>query len=537
MSDHTNKLSYYCSVCQISCTGAPNYQQHMRGKKHQEALKNKALPLQQPAAESTSVQNILASLLANGAAATNAPPPHPERRRERDDPDFNEGPAAKKHKPYIEPTNTATTADVPGDYYCKICDCHCSSLHTWELHVKGRRHVRNAMGLQTSDTAAPSTEQNSAARPVKHSLADLDAAILDFHKRKLVPEPGKCCVTKLCNTLLIRPIHLTAQALALASVVQHVMTALTNLSQQGARDVLAPRDITELKLIGRYAQGTMSRDQLRAVLAVILRESLPPIKSRVDCIAEFVQTHLTTAVNSGALVDVHVTVDQSQLCIHVTANVKQDAALLGAVTGVSSETAVNGTTVHVEVPVTFLKAWSYSESVPVDQGCELAVCRAHLMAIRQHIWFETYLLNNNFFTFAVISPRVLLRTLLHVRDHSPDLRATVTDWTLHVVVYHAVYCRTQPLHDVASVAWALLTVWQYLAAGMLYPINRLMDPCTDPPQLLAAALSRDQQRIVAQSALNVLDLLSADSEDLAAWSQALHGTLEPPATAANNSTK
>ncbi|MGV3637314.1 MAG: glycosyltransferase, partial [Flavobacteriales bacterium] len=40
---------------------------------------------------------------------------------------------------------------------------------------------------------------------------------------------------------------------------------------------------------------------------------------------------------------------------------------------------------------------------------------------------------------------------------------------------------------------------EYLAAGMLYPINRIMDPCTDPAQLLAAALSRDQLRTIAQS--------------------------------------
>ena len=146
------------------------------------------------------------------------------------------------------------------------------------------------------------------------------------------------------------------------------------------------------------------------------------------------------------------------------------------------------------------------------------------MAIRQHIWFETYLLNNNNFTFSVISPRVLLRTLLHVRDHTVELSA-VSDWVLQVVVYNAVYRRTQPVHDVSSIAWALLTVWQYLAAGMLYPVNRIVDPCTDPAQLLSAALSRDQQRIVAQSALNVLGQLSEDNEDIDCWSKTLHGTL------------
>ncbi len=519
MSDQTNKLSYYCSVCHVSCTGAPNYQQHIRGKKHQEALKT-ALPRnsQPPPLENTNVQNILASLLAIGSAPTNGAP-NPERRRERDDPDFNDAPAAKKHKANNYNEQNTGTADIPGDYYCQICDCHCSSLHTWELHVKGRRHVRNALGLQTHDSTAPSTEQHSAARPVKHSLAKVDAAILDFHKRILVPEPS--------------------QALALASVVQHVMTALTNLSQQGARDTLAPRDITELKLIGRYAQGTMSRDSLRAVLAVILREALPPTKSRVQCIADFMQTHLTAAVTNGALVGALVEVDQSQLRITVTATVKQDASLLGAVTGVIAETAsVNTTTVHVEVPVTFLKAWSYTEPVSADECCEVAMCRAHLMAIRQHIWFETYLLNNNFFTFSVISPRVLLRTLLHMRDHTAELSA-VSDWTLQVVVYNAVYCRTPPVHDVASIAWALLTVWQYLAAGMLYPINRIMDPCTDPAQPLSAALSRDQQRIIAQSALNVLEQLSEDNEDIECWSRVLHGTLiavEPVNAGAINST-
>jgi hypothetical protein len=362
MSDQTNKLNYYCSVCNVSCTGAPNYQQHMRGKKHQDALKGSlprnSLPAPQHAAhENTSVQNILASLLAVGAASANGTS-HPERRRERDDPDFSEAPAAKKYKPNNYNEDKKTAADVPGDYYCQICDCHCSSLHTWELHVKGRRHVRNALGLQTPDTA-PSTEQHTAPRPVKHAFAQLDAAILDFHKRKLVPEPG--------------------QALALASVVQHVMTALTSLSQQGARDVLAPRDVTELKLIGRYAQGTMARDSLRAVLAVILRESLPPTQSRVQCIAEYLQTHLTTAVSNGALLEVHVEVHQSELCIAVTARVKQDAALIGAVTGATTESTKAHATVHVQVPVTFLKAWSYSEPVPAEQCCEVSVCRAHLM--------------------------------------------------------------------------------------------------------------------------------------------------------------
>lgn len=185
MSDQTNKLNYYCSVCNVSCTGAPNYQQHMRGKKHQDALKGSlprnSLPAPQHAAhENTSVQSILASLLAGGAAPANGTS-HPERRRERDDPDFSEAPAAKKYKPNNYNEDKKTAADVPGDYYCQICDCHCSSLHTWELHVKGRRHVRNALGLQTPDTA-PGTEQNTAPRPVKHAFAQLDAAILDFHK-------------------------------------------------------------------------------------------------------------------------------------------------------------------------------------------------------------------------------------------------------------------------------------------------------------------------------------------------------------------
>ncbi|XP_063587020.1 uncharacterized protein LOC134764362 [Penaeus indicus] len=154
--------SYYCNVCNISCTGKENFDQHERGKQHQKALNRRPISGGGISATPTlSRVNVNPNMLVAPEVGQRPSLPvagfgcvPPVRTEENESKDLV---GLAMENGYIIKTDVG--------YFCLICEITCSGIVPVTDHLAGDTHQRNLHSKQFSHRRSPP----KLFRPSKHS--------------------------------------------------------------------------------------------------------------------------------------------------------------------------------------------------------------------------------------------------------------------------------------------------------------------------------------------------------------------------------
>lgn len=165
-----SKTSYKCELCDVVCTGQDAYTAHVRGIKHQRAIKlhqtlGKHIPGTSPTvipakgADASKMKIVLPTVNFVGGQTLNSTTVSMDKSRGTG---ANSQPLGLTSAEGIGPVAPATVLTSPDNepqpigedyiepmkndvgklvgYHCKLCDCNFTDVNARDMHLKGRRH-------------------------------------------------------------------------------------------------------------------------------------------------------------------------------------------------------------------------------------------------------------------------------------------------------------------------------------------------------------------------------------------------------------